>query len=172
MIQRIQTLWLLLVVLLCGAMFYFPLARYTFDVMGADNSVQIYKLIPIKNALYQQEPALISLIANILTIVLSCVTIFLYKNRVLQLKVLAFVFLIVVAHVALLFFYQIDLGLEQVVGSLYKGHENEIATVIQKAKTTYLMGSYFPIAQVVCLVMARNGIRNDIIKVRQSDHLR
>ena len=171
MIQRIQTLWLALIVILSIAAFFFPLAifQFPFKDMPID---AVYKILPINTQPFQDIVAWSVMIPNCLVAILSLVTIFMYKNRNLQMKIVAFVFLFTVIEIGLLFFYQIDAGLKYAVTSLCKGTPEIIENTVKAAKTTYGMGSYAPIAQLVCLVFARNGIRKDEIKVRQSERLR
>lgn len=87
-------------------------------------------------------------------------------------KVLAFAFLIIVAYTLVLFLYQTDAGLKQILTTFLKGREDLVQSVFQSAKTIYGVGSYFPIAQIICLVFARNGIRKDEKLVRSMDRLR
>lgn len=171
MIQRIQTLWLALIVVLCIANFFFPLAIFNINVKDIPENA-VYKLIPTSSSFYQNSPAWTAMIFNLIVCLLSVVTIFLYKNRVLQMKILAFAFLACVVEVALLFFYQIDAGLKEIVSSLYKGTPELIQSNIEASKTTYALGSYFPIFEVIFFIFARNAIRKDEMRVRASDRLR
>ncbi|MBR1626514.1 MAG: DUF4293 domain-containing protein [Bacteroidales bacterium] len=171
MIQRIQTLWLSLAVLLCVAAFFFPLAMFGFSYRDISISA-IYKLLPVNTAPYQNSPALFALIANCLSGILALVTIFLYKNRRLQMRVLAFAFLFAVMELAVIYFYQLDAGLEEAVTSLYKSTPQAIASAVENARTTWGLASYFPIAQIIFFIFALNGIKKDEALVRSADRLR
>ena len=171
MIQRIQSLWLALVVVLCVAAFFFPLAIFQFPVKDFTTDA-IYKLLPIGTQPYQSDPAWTALIFNCIVLVVGFITIFMYKNRIIQLKILSFAFLACVVEVALLFFYQIDAGLTAAVTSMYKGTPAEIKPTVDAAKTAYGVASYFPIAEVIFFILARNAIRKDEIRVRNSERLR
>ncbi len=171
MIQRIQTLWLALIVVLCIANLFFPLAIFNIQIKDMPEDA-VYRLLPTSSSFYQSSPAWTTLIFNGIVCILSLVTIFLYKNRVLQLKVLAFAFLACVVEVALLFFYQIDAGLETIITSLYRGTPELIKPNIEASKITYTLGSYFPIFEVIFFIFARNAIRKDEMRVRASDRLR
>lgn len=172
MIQRVQTLWLALALLLSVLAFFFPLANFSLP----DQSI-VYNLV-VKSAdinsdnFFQQSSPIILIILNCVFMLLCLATIFTYKNRLLQMKVLAFAFLIIVAYTLVLFLYQTDAGLKQILTTFLKGREDLVQSVFQSTKTIYGVGSYFPIAQIICLVFARNGIRKDEKLVRSMDRLR
>lgn len=172
MLQRVQTIWLALAAIIAGLAFIFPIAN--FDLPG---QAIIYSLFPkdagINSAsFYQQSPAWSLVILNIAFIILTIVTIFLYKNRGLQMKVLAFAFLVVVAYTCILFMYQTDAGLKDILETFCKGREDLLKTYMEKQETFYGFASYCPIMQMLLLVFARNGIRKDEKLVRSSEHLR
>ena len=171
MIQRIQTLWLLLAVLLSVAAFFFPLANFGFEFKGEQLSA-IYKILPVKTAPYQYNAAWTVLIANCITGITAFITVFLYKNRRLQMRVLAFAFLFSLAEMALIFFYQADAGLTEAVTNICKGTPQIIDSVLQNAKITYNIASYFPLIQLVFFVFAMNGIKKDEALVKSSERLR
>ncbi|MDO5760313.1 MAG: DUF4293 domain-containing protein [Bacteroidota bacterium] len=172
MIQRIQTLWLALALLLSVMAFFFPLANFVLP----DQSI-VYNLV-VKSAdinsdsFFQQSSPILLIALNVVFMLLCLVTIFTYKNRILQMKILAFAFLVLVAYTLVLFLYQTDAGLKQILNTWLKGREDLVASTFKSAKTIYGLGSYFPIAQIICLVFARNGIRKDEKLVRASDRLR
>ncbi len=172
MIQRVQTLWLSLAVLLAVLTFFFPLAN--FSLQDQDIIYNLVKKAPNINEpnYYQQSSAIVLIILNCVFIALTLVTIFLYKNRGLQMKVLAFAFLVEVAYTLVLFLYQTDAGLEEILQYFLQGKEDMIEPALKSAKTIYGVGSYFCVAQILCLIFARNGIRKDEKLVRSSDRLR
>lgn len=171
MIQRIQTLWLALAVLLSVAAFFFPVAIFEFTYKDAAITT-IYKLIPSQSALITPEPAWSLLVGNVLVGIISLITIFLYKNRTLQRKILAFSFLIAVIEIALIYLYQLDSGLKQVITYLCQGTPEIIPSTIAAAKITYGFASFFPIVQILCFVFALKGIRKDEALVRSADRIR
>ncbi|MCF0210359.1 MAG: DUF4293 domain-containing protein [Bacteroidales bacterium] len=171
MLQRIQSVWLALAVILSALAFYFPLAIYVLP----DGQEILYKLIPEKMSIdatsFQQQKCSITLIIlNCVVLVLSLITIFLYKNRQNQLKVLAIAFLALVAYTCVWFFYEEKAGLNDILTTWLQ--PEKIKSYTESAKTNYGFASYFPIMQMVLLVFARNGIRKDEKLVRSSEHLR
>lgn len=171
MIQRIQTLWLSLAVLLSIAAFFFPLAMFQFPYKELPLDA-IYKLLPINTSPYQEVPAWSALIMCCLSGIVGLVAIFLYKNRPLQMRIVAFAFLFSIVELALLYFYQIDAGLTTAVTNICKGDPAQIAPTIEAAKTTWGMASFFPIAQIIFYIFALQAIKKDEILVRSSERLR
>jgi hypothetical protein len=164
MIQRIQTLWLAIIVALSIASFFFPVAIFTFDVKAV-HSGMVYGFMPEKAGadmtnIIQKSPAWTLIIFQSAILILTAISIFLYSNRQLQLKVIAFTFLLLVAYLIVLFLFKVD-GLEKDITKLYS-----------VPKTTYGLATYFPIGQILCFIFARNAIRKDEQLVRSSDHLR
>lgn len=171
MIQRIQTLWLSLAVLLSAAAFFFPLAvfRFSFKDMQIDH---IYSMVSSSKELIQTSPAWAALICCLITALIALITIFLYKNRSLQMKVLAFAFLVSVIELALLYFYQLDAGLKETVSIVCKGTPEVIDSAVQSAKTTWGFASFFPIVQIFLYILALKAIKKDEALVRSADRLR
>ena len=171
MIQRVQTLWLALAVLLSIAMFFFPLAIFSFHYKEFTID-GVYRLIPSQGSLTQTNIAWSSLITNVLVGIISLITIFLYSNRGLQRKVLAFAFLIALIEIALNYFWQMDAGLKEAVTAICKGTPEIIQSTIDNAKATWGFGMFFPVAQLVFFVFALRGIRKDEAIVRSADRIR
>ncbi|MDL2256118.1 DUF4293 domain-containing protein [Parabacteroides sp. OttesenSCG-928-G06] len=102
MLQRIQTVYLLLVGALFIALLFMPLAIitadqiYRFDVTGLNTVMPEAQLIFPTWGLF----ALTAIIA-----LLAVVTIFLYKKRVLQIRLTIFNTLLMVGFYALVFYY-------------------------------------------------------------------
>lgn len=164
MIQRIQTLWLFFVVLLSVATFFFPLAVFTFNFKGLEFH-ELYTFIPSQvslksDAVVQTTPAYSLIFIQIGVGLIALISIFLFKNRGLQLKVLSSGFLLLAIYVGFLFFLKID------------GLEKEIAELYSKPSLSYGVSSYFPILQLLLLILAQRAIKKDERIVRSSDRLR
>lgn len=162
MIQRIQTLWLFLA-LLCSVLgFFFPLAIFETQNYGALE----YNLIPEKlsadaTVLPQLSVEWFGVIFTVVLGLLATVSIFLYRNRPLQLKITAVGFLLSVIYVALLFLY------------IVPSQENYFSShSISMVKSVYALASYFPIAQVLFFMSAQRAIKKDEQLVRASERLR
>ncbi|MBP3253236.1 MAG: DUF4293 domain-containing protein [Bacteroidales bacterium] len=171
MIQRVQTLWLALAVVLAVASFFFPVAVFEIPFKDMQYPARYY-FLPQKTAEYQIPPATAAIITSAVTALILLVTVFLYKKRPLQMKVLAFGLLGCIVQAAIIFFYQADAGLSQIVTSLCKGTPGIIDSTIKNANTVYNLTAYFPFMQMLCCIFALNGIKKDEQLVRSSDRLR
>lgn len=141
MIQRKQSLWLLLAAI-CGFV-YTQVPMYTATL--ADNVIKRY--LPTES--------LLLFALTIATVGLALVTIFLFKNRPLQLK-LSLLGILLASGIIALEVWQIEKFKEQ--DFLLKG--------------TYYWGSLLPILMVVFFIMATSGIRKDQKLVKSLDRLR
>ena len=103
MIQRIQTLYLLLALALMGLMFFFPFAEilsnegmiYTFEFDGLHyiDSEEVY---------VQTVPTII-LLAMILGV--NLVSVFLFKQRIIQMRLSFVNMILMLGYVGLIYFY-------------------------------------------------------------------
>ncbi|MDL2221630.1 DUF4293 domain-containing protein [Parabacteroides sp. OttesenSCG-928-N08] len=103
MLQRIQTVYLLIIVALTVAMLFLPLITiqsgeqfFTLDVTGFNTTIEQPQLLVATWGLF----ALTAIIALI-----ALITIFLYKNRVLQMRLSIFNALLMVGFYALVAFF-------------------------------------------------------------------
>jgi hypothetical protein len=157
MIQRFQSLFLLLAATACILLFFFPVAfffneafgNYKFFITGVhcmdpDPKVQfsIWFVAPL-------------FVLTAISSILSLVTIFLYRNRLLQLRLTAFNILFTILLVVLIFLF-------------YAG---KIQGYTQIAPS-YQAGVFFPLFSLVCLVLANRWIRKDEALVKAADRLR
>lgn len=180
MIQRIQSFWLVLAV--CGMVlcFMFPTAKYvmtlpttgqtveaSFELNGhedADTLMQIAEGMPTVR--YNPRLGTITtwplVVLALLTGALSLVSIFLYRNRMRQMKVVIVAFLMSVVYVFLVFIWAVDAFEKKVVGVMQ-------AVDIE---VEWGVGAIAPIVSVVLLILAYQAIRRDEVKVRAADRLR
>ncbi|MDY5968456.1 MAG: DUF4293 domain-containing protein [Bacteroidales bacterium] len=183
MIQRIQSLFLLLAALGMALLLKFPIASYM-----AEPGIQNYtmaaslELIPKSNpnmlrqieagsGLVTMDPSNAALhtwpaltLAGI-CFVLALTCIFLYKNRILQMRLVAFALLVNVAYVGLLFLWLID--------KYGKAAEGFAATLqCGPMHTIYEAGTWIPLATLALFFFAQRAIRKDELKVRAADRLR
>ncbi len=102
---------------------------------------------------------------TVMTIVVGLVAllcVFLYKNRVLQMRVVAVGFLLNVVYVFLLFFWAVDAY----------GKTMLQAMNASDLSVTWQAGAYAPIVAIVFFLLAHRGIKKDEMKVRAADRLR
>ena len=150
MLQRIQTLFLLIALTLIASMFFMPLAEFIID---GQVYVFTYRDIGIAGA----EPLFKSYaLAILLTVILILilVTIFLFKNRRLQMRLCIYNMLLNLGFYGLFYFYY-----HQVVST------NQLIY-------SFAIASVFPLIAIILLWLAFRGIRKDEILVKSVDRIR
>lgn len=180
MIQRIQSIYLLLAFLALAACFMFPTA--TFTAVGSDG-IEVngeLNLIPKES----QETHTLAQIASgqpetrgqrgyvktwplvvftLLAAVIALVSIFLYGNRVRQMRIVAVGFLLGVVEVFLIFIWAIDAYVNSATAPPLQCTDVDV---------TYGVGTWCPIAAVVLMFLAQRAIKKDEAKVKAADRLR
>ncbi len=180
MIQRIQSFWLVLALCCLALCFMFPTAQYRLSMPSTEQTVearfdlvahanpemfnQIQNLDPVvqfdqKASGFHTWPLIVVLA---LAIVVTLVCIFMFSNRVRQMRVVAVAFMLNVAYVFMLFFWAVD-AYGRVVTKVMAGSDLQV---------TWYVGAYAPIVSLVFLILAHRGIKKDEAKVRAADRLR
>lgn len=161
MIQRIQTVYLIIAVLAVILQFFFPIAIYTFgqsvDTYLGTLALYLFGVVKKPETLdvsYKLTFYLPMLIMAVLLILLSLVSVLQYKRRLKQLKTVNFAILVNIVLIVLLFFYTDKISKDVAV------------------TTTYKVGSVFPLISLVLLVLATYAIKKDERLVRSLDRLR
>lgn len=161
MIQRIQSLYLLLAMTALSVMFFFPLAV----VNPLGNAASFLNLTGVSGFMADYTAAKYWFIGfTALTILLMAgmaFILFSYKHRMRQIKWARIVSLMLVLFMGLLL-----LGLDQAASGMYPGREWETALV------QYRWTVYMPFVSLVFMWLALRGIRKDEALVRASDRLR
>ena len=142
MIQRKQTLFLLGSTCISVILLYLPL----FELLPETTSTEIRKLTISTNALL--------LILNGAIGILSFVSIFLFKNRNLQIRMCNLALLLTCVLIGLIFF---------LADSMSSGMNQKIH---------YVYGTYLPLFQILFIFLATLFIRRDEKLVRSADRLR
>lgn len=145
MIQRIQSIWLLLAGLVNAGLFYFAL--YRADIV--QNGVTITQELRVND----HYPSL--LVALVITI-MPLVAIFMFKNRTRQRNITLFSIVACVGFIA---------STLMRVSNFNNGTSAPVTG-------TYWVGSILPVMAIIFLVMAVNGIRKDEKLVKSLDRLR
>jgi hypothetical protein len=155
MIQRIQSLFLFLVFVSSLAAFFFPIASFWGDlfviklgVLGIEEQFSYDAEWPDTILL----PVIMGLIA-----LLAFMTIFLYKRRMVQVRLIRFDLILNIVYLALIFFYYVP-DLEALTDT-NADYINE-------------PGIYLSIVSVVLLILANRFIRKDEKLIRAADRLR
>lgn len=153
MIQRIQTIFLLLTVIAQGFFLGMPLARF---LMENDMAINLFAT-GFKNAengeTVLSTAALLLLACAILT--LSIVSIFLYKKRILQIRFCIYNMLLNVGMIGLLVF------------QIYTFTKNNPVSA-----NSYTPALAIPLAIIILLYLAFRGIRKDEVLVKAYERLR
>jgi len=147
MIQRIQTLYLFIAFLALVSMFLLPSVSFSaqngMSQMGGLSVAGVKTYYPIG-----------LLIAQGFTALLIFVTIFLFKNRPLQIKICAISLLLSVIVIGGIFLFADKL-------------EKQLLT-----RAVYEAGTYISLLPMICIVMASKAIRKDERLVKSADRLR
>ncbi len=145
MLQRKQSIWLLIAALLNAGVIFFDLYRWHEVVNGVDikHEIRVTNDYPM-------------FIIVLVCAVLPLITMFMYKQRKRQLSMTAF-------------------NIAAVCGLNAKmlmkiGHETTISPTI--ASGTYWLGAALPIISIIFLILAIIGIRKDDKLVKSMDRLR
>ncbi len=169
MIQRIQSVFLVLALVAIGLLFAFPIANVIFQYDG-QTIVTPLMLFPKSTPIMESNPEItqgscvnpiyLVIIASAMAL-LTFITIFSYKNRILQVRLIAFAMLLNVAFVGLSLLLTIDEFAKNL--ALYF---NTISTV------EYSVGTIIPIITIILYWLAQHYIKKDEKLVRSADRLR
>lgn len=156
MIQRKQTLFLFFAAVALASIFFFPLAQ----IIGELDSLVLYiykivSLVPDNTVDVPPYFNLMILTLIVFPLILALVTIFLYKNRRLQMNMVKMAILLILAAIGIFFFYYIP-TLEN----------------IADGRAEYQIASYSPLLAFIFFLLAYRGILNDEKLIRSADRLR
>ena len=151
MIQRKQTIFLILSIILFVLFFLTPFA--TFKV-GTEVRCDVF-IFGIQNLNVFNYMFVILQILTTLLVSLMLVTIFMYKKRPLQIRLCAFAFLLNVF----------------IVGGMFLT-TSKISRMFENTTIEYLLGTYIPLITLLFLMMAQRAIRKDHAKVNSLNRLR
>jgi len=155
MIQRIQTVFLFVAFIAAILIFFFPLATYLSELQYVKFYLyQLVDMVPGTEPLYSKFFNLPFIIITLIILVLIMVTVFKYKKRLLQIKLVNFGILLNIVMIVLMFFYTDKIS-------------KDIAVT-----TKYEIGSIFPLISLIFMVLALRSIRKDEKMVRAADRLR
>lgn len=160
MIQRIQSFYLLLVVVAGILLFFMPLATYLSEL-----GVYRFYLYGIKDMVHdpfgETNPSLFShwfgiplSVVQGLIVLVGVITIFQYRKRLLQIRLNRLNIFLQVILVGGIFFFS-----------------NMIESKVL-ATADYGIGNGLPLISIILLFLANNGIRKDEKLIRSADRLR
>lgn len=157
MIQRIQTIWLLLAAVVISGLFIFPYLNYI-DLVGLGKKLMVTgEYSAVNNESVKQSSFLLQTIATLVVVLVPLITIFQFRNRKFQIKLIYLsIFLIVL------------LGLWMYFKSI-----SVLDLISQSFDASNIGVGFFllPIA-IIFLAMAIGGIRKDEKLIKSADRLR
>lgn len=152
MIQRIQSIYLLVVSILMGTMFYYPLA----ELLSDDGQLFIYFFNGIvregEEGLYLLTVPPIILLAIIAGI--SFISIFLYKKRVIQMRLNSFNIILMIGYLGLNYYY-------------IQNFSKQLEGVV-----SYQIAAIFPFVAAILTYLAIRAIGKDEALIRSMDRIR
>lgn len=151
MIQRIQTVYLLFASVILGLLLFLPLA-YMVDAEANNFSYLFYGITDAQGKIVMWDyPLAILLVAMPL---LNLIAIFLFKKRILQMRICIFNILLMLGSLALIWYYSY-----QAENTLF-------------VDTFFSYTVVFPLVSAIFTFLAFRGIRKDEILVRSADRIR
>lgn len=158
MIQRIQTVFLLIALTGSILLFFFPLA----GIYGETSTYLFYiykfkNMVPGEASVFNNMAVVPLAVINAGLAVLTAVSIFMYKNRMLQIRLVRFALFLDVIMIALIFF-------------IYAGIIERTLNVTPDYMSE--AGIYFPLAALIFLLLASRYIMRDERMVRSIERLR
>jgi len=170
MIQRKQSIFLFFAGSLIALTYFVPLSSF----IGETNSLvlYIYKVVSlVPGSEVPTSPYFVLPLLTLVTLIvmMSFLTIFLYKNRKLQLILVRFMLLLLLVYIGVYFFYYVDV-LEIQSGGIatYEYAVSIPKTEIQIPTVIFLI----PVVSAMLLFMASRGIISDEKLIRSTDRLR
>lgn len=145
MIQRIQTVWLLLAALVAAGLFYFNVHKAVIIKEGTE----------VTERMGAANNFLLLLLA-LVAVIVPVVAIFLFKNRKTQKKVATLGIIGNIGFIA---------AAVMLIGNI----NNKVPP---PQDTTYLPGIVLPIVSIVLIILAIRGINKDEKLIRSQDRLR
>lgn len=178
MLQRIQTIYMSLAVVAMAACFLFPIATFDTTMPSLDLPVEgELRMVPqaasnIQEQMLNGEPVFITqqgfinvwpLVALlVLAALTTVVSVFMYKNRVRQMRFVMLPFLLCAIDFFLIFIWAVDTFVKNATTPLS----------CTEVHVTYGVGTWAVAVAMVLLYLAHRAIKKDEAKVRAADRLR
>jgi ABC-type multidrug transport system fused ATPase/permease subunit len=157
MIQRIQTVYLMLAFIASALLFTkLPIAVFQLVNVGTIpfNIISKYQNPEFSQDVFTSITTIPLILVNGALVLLTFITVFLYKNRPLQYRLVMIGFLINIILIVAIFFTADSM-------------QNQLKTEAQ-----YKLGAILPLISLVLLILSSKAIRNDEKKVKAADRLR
>lgn len=156
MLQRIQTLYLIVVMILSVALFFLPLISFISDLFYLKLYIYDFQnLTPDSEIKFSMTTVLPMLVINAAVIALTVFTIFKFKNRILQIRLVRFILLLSILMIVGIFVLYPNIVLKNT-----------------EAISEFEVGAYIPIINLLFLFLANRSILKDEKLVRSMDRIR
>lgn len=162
MIQRRQTIFMLLAVIASALLFFMPLASFNaegnamkFTIFGIQN--------PIETLALSKSYTWPLIVLTVLMTVLPLYTIFKYKKRELQVKLCHLNMLLNIVFIGIVFLYY-DGDIQKVIAAV-EGDSYQL-------DVAYFFGMVIPLLNLLFEILAIRGIKKDIELLKSVDRLR
>jgi hypothetical protein len=155
MIQRVQTVYLFLAAVFSGLMFFFPFIEMvdSNQYLLQFNYNGVFRLEPDGNVLLQAALPVTIIIST--TLVLSLLAIFLYKKRVIQMRLCIYNILLLLGSMGLIYYYY-----------------SQIADKLSIGEHAFRLAFIFPLVAAILNFLAFRSIRRDEKLVKSYDRIR
>jgi hypothetical protein len=147
MIQRKQSIWLLIATVICTLAFILP-----YGINKVDSPTPLETMLTAKSNLFL-------ILLTILTAATCFFSIFLYKNRKQQMK---FTFIPILLSICMIGF--------EIYNTYLTQDGNKM--VIGLYGSNLIVGIFIPVVAIILIAMAYNGIQSDEKLIRDTDRLR
>ena len=162
MIQRRQTIFMLLTAVLSALLFFMPLAFFNadgnamrFTIFGIQN--------PIDTLVLSKSYTWPLIVLTVLMTILPLYTIFKYKKRELQVKMCHLNMLLNIVFIGVVFLYY-DGDIQKVIAAV-EGDSYQL-------DVAYFFGMAIPLVNLILEIFAIRGIKKDIELLKSVDRLR
>ena len=157
MLQRIQTIWLLLASLALLSLFLFPYVSYI-DLVGLGKMIFVTgEYGAVNNETVKSEGYILQVIVTIILALVPLFTIFQFKHRKLQLK-------LIYGEIALICLFAVW---------LFVSATNTLSLINQHVNAQNIGVGFFLLPMtIIFLIMAIDGIRKDEKLIKSADRLR
>lgn len=156
MIQRIQSIYLLVATFLLGSIFFHPVA----EILGADGKLFIVNF----NGLYENNenvltihssPTIPLIILLVIMVIISFLSIFFYKKRILQMRMNSFNIILMIGYLGLVYYY------------IHQVFQRQLEGVV-----SYEITAIFPFVAAILTYLAIRAIGKDEVLIRSMDRIR
>ncbi|MDP1624000.1 MAG: DUF4293 domain-containing protein [Bacteroidales bacterium] len=158
MLQRIQTLYLAIVAIACILLFFFPLATY-YDELHGNYKFFIYgirSMDPEPGVLFNPYFTIPLIFMVVVSFIFTISTVFLFKNRPLQIRLCAFNGLTNIVLIMVIFFF----------------YATKIKSMTLIEPEYNYTGMVLPLVSLLFIIFANKAIKRDEMLVKSSDRLR